>query len=205
MNEISESWNTSTNNRMCRSRGSAVFYNLASLAATAVMRSVIRNEETPDLMLAIGDTVTAEVTSPQVFGVFCRHASNDILVVIPETSWIASFNSCLQFAQEGDQLTVKIKNVDTPTGVIAASVKALYPNPWETGDITVGANYDARVVRFVEAADRCNDKSAYLIELLPGAYAMLPARDHNLSQGQVVAVRILAADLRQSSVVVDWS
>lgn len=156
-------------------------------------------------MFAVGDTVTAEVTSPQVFGVFCRHASNDMLVVIPETSWIASFNSCLQFAQVGEQLTVKIKNIDLPTGKIAASVKALYPNPWETGKITVGANYDARVVRFVESADRCNDKPAYLIELLPGAYAMIPAGNHKTTSGHNVAVKILAADLRQSSVVVDWA
>ena len=156
-------------------------------------------------MLAVGDTVTAEVTSSQVFGVFCRHTSNDMLVVIPETSWIASFNSCLQFAEAGDQLTVKIKNIDKPTGKIAASVRDLHPDPWTNGKIIVGASFAARVVRFVESADRCNDNPAYLIELFPGAYAMLPARDRELSCGQVVAVRILAADLRQSSVVVDWA
>jgi predicted RNA-binding protein with RPS1 domain len=156
-------------------------------------------------MLAVGDTVTAEVTSPQVFGVFCRHASKDMLVVIPETSWIASFNSCLQFAAVGDLLTVKILNIDIPTGKIAASIRALHPNPWETGKIIIGASFEARVVRFVESADRCNDKSAYLIELFPGAYAMIPAGDHKVSSGQIVAVRILAADLRQASVVVGWA
>ncbi|QDU96248.1 hypothetical protein [Lignipirellula cremea] len=156
-------------------------------------------------MLAIGDTVTVEVTSPQVFGVFCRYASNDMLVVIPETSWIASFNSCLQFADTGDQLTVKIKNIDKPAGKIAASIKDLHPDPWTNGKIIVGAIYDARFVRFVAISDRCNDNPAYLIELFPGSYAMLPARDRELSYGQVVAVKILAADLRKSSVVVDWA
>lgn len=156
-------------------------------------------------MLDVGATVTAEVTSPQVFGLFCRHASNEMLVVIPETSWIASFNSCLQFAEVGDLLTVKILNIDIPTGKIAASIRALHPNPWEAGKITIGASYEARVVRFVESADRCNDKSAYLIELFPGAYAMIPAGDHKVSSGQIVAVKILAADLRQASVVVGWA
>lgn len=156
-------------------------------------------------MLSVGDILIVEVTSPQVFGVFCRHGSNEMLVVIPETSWIASFNSCLQFAQVGDQLTVKIKNIDIPTGKIAASVKAVHPNPWETGKIVVGATYDARVVRFVDSADRCRNSQAYLIELLPGAYAMISAGDHQVISDQVVAVKILAADARQSSVVVDWA
>ncbi len=156
-------------------------------------------------MLAVGDTVTAEVTSLQVFGVFCRHASHDMLVVIPETSWIASFNSCLQFADIGDQLTVKITNIDQPTGKIAASVKDLHPDPWTNEKIIVGAHYNARVVRFVESTDRCNNRSAYLIELLPGSYAMLASGDRAISCGQNVAVKVLAADLRQSSVVVDWT
>jgi predicted RNA-binding protein with RPS1 domain len=156
-------------------------------------------------MLAVGEIVTAEVTSPQVFGVFYRHESKDILVVIPETSWIASFNSCLQFAAVADRLTVKILNIDIPTGKIAASIRALHPNPWETGKIIIGASYEARVVRFIESADRCNDKAAYLLELFPGAYAMIPLGDRKVSSGQMVAVRILAADLSRASVLLDWA
>jgi hypothetical protein len=156
-------------------------------------------------MLAIGDTVAVEVTSPQVFGVFCRHASDDMLVVIPETSWIASFNSCLHFAETGDQLTVKIKDIDTPTGKFAASIIDLYPDPWSNGRIVIGRSLDARVVRFVASADRCNGKPVYLIELFPGSYAMLLTRGRELSRSNVVAVKILAADIRQSSVVVDWA
>jgi|LakMenEpi03Aug12_release.lakeMendotaPanAssembly.Ray.scaffolds.fasta_scaffold41838_4 predicted RNA-binding protein with RPS1 domain len=169
------------------------------------MQNVGRNRELMNPMLSVGDTVSVEVTSPQVYGVFCRNASAEMLVVIPETSWIASFNSCLQFVRPGDQLTVKIKNIDIPTGKISASVKSVHPNPWETKKIIVGGNYDARVVRFVESADRCCNKPAYLIELLPGAYVMLSAGDHQVASGQVVAVKILAADLRQASVVVDWA
>lgn len=151
-------------------------------------------------MLAVGDIVDVTVTSPQVFGVFCRADSNDMLVVIPETSWIASFNSCMQFAQPGDRLQVKIKNIDLPTGKIAASVKDIYPNPWDTGQIIVGAKYNARVVRFVANADRCNDKAGYLVELLPGGFAMLPAGELHLHANEIVPVRMLAADLRHLSV-----
>ncbi|MEZ6040049.1 MAG: hypothetical protein R3C20_06060 [Planctomycetaceae bacterium] len=155
-------------------------------------------------MLSAGDIVTVDVVSPQVFGVFCRHGSDDMLVVIPQTSWIASFNSCFQFAEPGDRLTVRIRHVDPATGKIAASVKDVHPDPWETGKIVIGAQYEARVVRFVETADRCDGKPGYLIELLPGSYAMIPAKSHKHLSGDIVKVRILAADIRLGSVVVDW-
>ncbi len=156
-------------------------------------------------MLAVGDTVIAEVTSPQVFGVFCQHDSRDMLVLIPETSWIASFNSCVQFAQAGDQLKVAILNIDESTSKIAASVKALHPDPWQGGRVAVGTQYNARVARFVESADRCGGEPAYLVELLPGAYAMLAAKNHKALPNQNVVVKLLAADFRQRSALVDWA
>lgn len=36
-------------------------------------------------MLTIGDVVDAEVTNVQVFGLFCRHDDEDLLVLLPET------------------------------------------------------------------------------------------------------------------------
>lgn len=156
-------------------------------------------------MLAVGDIVTAEVTSTHVFGVFCRFGSDEMLVVVYETSWIAAFNSCLQFAEPGDRLTVKIRNIDTARGKVAASVRDLYPNPWATGEIVVGASYDARVVRYVESADRCNDQPGYLIELLPGSFAMIPAATRSLLPDERVFVKVVSADAQRSSVVLDWA
>jgi len=135
-------------------------------------------------MVEPGDVITAEVTSVQVFGVFCRHESQDMLITIPETSWIASFNSCKQFADHGDHLTVKIVHVDIKSGKISATIKGLYSDPWKTDQLKVGNSCTARVVRYVENSDRCDGNPAYLLELVPGAYVMLRADGLLLEPGQ---------------------
>lgn len=151
-------------------------------------------------MLKVADIVTVVVTSPQVFGVFCRYESQDLLVLIPETSWIASFNSCHQFAQAGDRLTVRIQSIDTISGKIAASVRHVFSDPWETDQLAVGSTHLATVVRFVESADRCDNEPAYLLELLPGAYTMLCADGLSLAAGQEIAVTIAASDPQRHAV-----
>src|SRR5258708_2533798 len=106
--------------------------------------------ETANSMLAVGEIVEVEVQTVAVFGVFCRFEVQEVLVLIPETSWIASFCSCHQFAEAGDRFAVKIKHVDLGTGKIAASIRELYPTPWETGQLAPGTEHRARVVRYVD-------------------------------------------------------
>ncbi len=156
-------------------------------------------------MVAVGDVVEATVTAVRVFGVFCRFETTDILVLIPETSWIASFNSCEQFAAPGDTLTVKIKHFDKASGKVAASIKDRYPNPWDSRALEVGTQHLARVVRYVEVSDRCNNQPAYLIELLPGAYTMLSANGVSLQQEEFVSVTIRHSDAFNHAVSVAMS
>jgi small subunit ribosomal protein S1 len=151
-------------------------------------------------MLKAGDVVEVEVRNVAVFGVFCRHGEQEILVLIPETSWVASFCSCEQFAQPGDRLTVKIIHVDAARGKIAASIKALHPDPWTTGELAPGTEHQARVVRYVEKADRCMDGPGYLIELIPGSYIMLCASSLSLKTGEQVAVVIRESDFSKRAV-----
>ena len=150
----------------------------------------------------MGGTLLPEVTNVQVFGVFCRHHDQDLLVRIPETSWIASASSCQQFAQPGDTLTVKILHVDSESGKIAATIKGRHPDPWETDQLDAGCRYTARVVRRVEKSDRCNDQPAFLIELLPGAFAMLCQTQRSFAPGDQVAVIIRSSDPRKRAVEV---
>ena len=150
-------------------------------------------------MLQIGDVVQATVTDVRVFGVFCSYNSNKLLVLIPDTSWIASFCSCEQFAEVGDELTVKIKNV-APTGEIAGTIKELHPNPWETHLLKIGTEHMARIVRFVPKADRCKDQAGYLVELVPGAFAMLCAGGCHFSAGDQIPVVIQQSDSFNHSV-----
>jgi hypothetical protein len=74
-----------------------------------------------------GDVVRAVVRKIAVFGLFCEYGTHEILVLIPEISWIPSFASCEQVAEVGDQLKVKIVHIDQERNKIAGSVRALHP------------------------------------------------------------------------------
>ncbi len=50
------------------------------------------------------DVVRAIVRKTAVFGLFCEHGTDEILVLIPEISCIPSFSSCEQVAAVGDEL-----------------------------------------------------------------------------------------------------
>ena len=141
-------------------------------------------------MLENGDVVDAEVTNVQVFGIFCQHRGQDLLVKIPEISWVASFNSSLQFASPGDRHTVKIIHVDKNTAKIAATIKGRFPDPWRTDQLKVGATHTAIVVRYVDKSDRCGNNPAYMLELVPGAFVMLEANRLSLSVGETIVVTI---------------
>lgn len=156
-------------------------------------------------MLKVGDVVDAEVTNVQVFGIFCRHRQEEVLVLIPETSWIASACSCEQFAQPGDTLTVKILHIDAASGKIAATIKGHHVNPWETDQLNVGCRHDALVVRHVEKSDRCNDKPAYLLELLPGAFTMLCDTTKSLVPGERVTVIIKSSNPQKRAVQIAFA
>jgi hypothetical protein len=151
-------------------------------------------------MLASGQIVEVEVRAVAVFGLFCQYEEQEVLVLIPETSWVASYCSCQQFAAPGDRLTVKIIHVDAGRGKISASVKALHPDPWPGGLLTPGTEHRARVLRFVESADRCGDGPGYLLELLPGAYVMLCGGGPPLEVGEFCAVSVVGSDFSKRAV-----
>lgn len=151
-------------------------------------------------MLATGDVVQATVTDARVFGLICSADGNELLVPIPELSWIASFSSCDQFAESGDVLTVRVNHVDTASRKVQGTIKGLHPNPWKTGLLEIGKVHTARIVRRVAKADRCNDQPGYLVELVPGACAMLCDKGLTYSTGDFVGVVVQESDSLQESV-----
>jgi hypothetical protein len=150
-------------------------------------------------MLAVGQIVEVEVQAVAVFGLFCRYDGQEVLVLLPETSWTASFCSGHQFAEPGDRLTVKVLHVDDERGKVSASVKAVYPDPWLGGLLAPGTEHQARVVRRVEAADRCGGGAGYLLELVPGAYVVL-CDGPPLEKGQTCTVTVVATDYAKRAV-----
>jgi predicted RNA-binding protein with RPS1 domain len=153
-------------------------------------------------MLEAGQVVEVEVRTVAGFGLLCLHGDQDVRVLIPETSWVASYCSCVQFASPGDRFTVKVLHVDAPSGKVSASIRALYPNPWSTGALAVGTTHNARVVRPVEHADRCGDAPGWLLELVPGAFVVLCHGGTRLEDAASCVVMVQAADPSSRSVQV---
>lgn len=119
-----------------------------------------------------GDIVRAVVRKTAVFGLFCEYRTHEILVLIPDVSWIPSFAGCEQVAAIGDELEVKIVHVDTERSKIAGSIRAVYPenDPWSGAwQLNTGDVLEASVVRWVEKADRFAGAGGYLLALRPGA------------------------------------
>ena len=149
-------------------------------------------------MVAAGEVLDVEVLSVAPFGLFCRAEGQDVLVLIPETSWIASFCSCQQFAEPGDRFRVQVLHADVESGKVSASIRALYQDPWPYGWLAPGTEHRARVVRFIESADRCGDRPGYLLELMPGAYVVLCGSESE--SGQYCAVTVISSDFSKRAV-----
>lgn len=158
--------------------------------------------------LKVGDIVRAKVRRTEVFGVFCECRGREILVLIPETSWIPCFNSCHQFASVGDELEVKLVVVNEEQEKIAGSIRAMHPenNPWEgSWQLRAGDEFSATVIRWVEKADRCGDNGGYLVALRPAAFVMLCGLDADAYRpGDVCPVVVTSIDERRRQVKVQW-
>jgi hypothetical protein len=153
-------------------------------------------------MVATGEIIEVEVRTAAPFGLLCGSGEQDIRVLIPETSWVASFCSCQQFAAPGDRFRVKVLHADADSGKVSASIKALYPDPWRSGWLAPGTEHRAYVVRFVESADRCGGGPGYLLELMPGTYVVLCGGGVDLEVGRAYTVTVVESDYSKRAVQV---
>jgi S1 RNA binding domain len=159
----------------------------------------VRSANEGNSMVAAGDILDMEVQTVAAFGLFCRAGEQQVLVRIPETSWVASYCSCQQFAAPGDRLRVRVLHVDPESGQASASITALYPNPWPSGLLAPDSVHPARVVRPIESADRCGNGPGHLLKLVPGAYVVLCGRPP-LINSQSCTVRVVASDFSKRAV-----
>jgi predicted RNA-binding protein with RPS1 domain len=153
-------------------------------------------------MPAPGDILEVVVEHVAVFGLFCRAEEQEVLVRIPETSWVASYCSCEQFAAVGDRFRVQVLHVNTERNQISASIRVMYPDSWHTGQLAEGTIHEARVMRAIDKSDRCNHGPAYLLELLPGTYVVLGGTSPRLI-GSTCRVKIVEADFKRQAVRVE--
>jgi len=137
--------------------------------------------------------VEAIVEHVAVFGIFLRHEEDEILVLIPEVSWIACFCSCRQFAAPGDRLRVRVLGKNPQKDQFWGSIKQLSPDPWTSSRLKIGTTHRVRVFRHVENADRCDGRPGFLVEFEPGVYAMLCAGERSPVVNEFCDVRIVAS------------
>jgi hypothetical protein len=136
-------------------------------------------EQRPTL-LKPGDVVRARVKHVAVFGIFFDYRGDEILVLIPDVSWIPCFASCEQVADVGDEFHIKIVHHAEERRQYSGSIRAVHPesNPWNgSWQLQVGDQLEPTVVRVVEKADRCGNNKGLLLELRPAAYVMLCGQD----------------------------
>ncbi len=153
-----------------------------------------------------GDIVDVVVKRKEVYGLFCQFHEYEILVLITDISWIASFCSCEQVADVGDKLRIKITGIDYEHNRIGGSIKQLYPenNPWDgSWNIHEGMTIRAKVKRYVKKADRCEDKPGYFVELKPGSCAMLCDSGKDLRINTLINVIITKIDLNKRAVEIE--
>lgn len=132
-----------------------------------------------------GQVVKAKVTATPNFGLFMAYHGDQILVLIPEVSWTASFASCSEVAEVGDEFDVMILGQAGVADQYGASIRQLYPenDPWSgRWNVQPGDTIEAKVIRSVPAADRCNGHRGYLLQLRPGVYEMVCECDYGQLQ-----------------------
>jgi small subunit ribosomal protein S1 len=95
---------------------------------------------------AVGDVVEGEVVSLADFGAFVEILPGlEGLVHVTELSWTGRNNHPGQVLDKGDEVDVKIIDIDEEKHRVGLSIKQLEPNPWEeaaeqfdTGDVVTG-------------------------------------------------------------------
>lgn len=127
-----------------------------------------------------GDVVIGRATHVASFGLFLDHQGHELLLLIPETSWIASYAGCDQLAGVGDEFRVRVLGHPRKNGQYAVSHKVVFPegDPWSgRWELRTGDVLEARVLRHVGQADRCGGPSrcGWRPDAPPGAVPFTPA------------------------------
>lgn len=97
--------------------------------------ALVRAEQREDLFSRIhpGDQLEGEITNLTDFGAFVDLGGVEGLIHISELSWSRVIHPS-DIVHPGQQVTVRVLNVDRDNGRIALSLKRLKTNPWQTVD-----------------------------------------------------------------------
>jgi ribosomal protein S1 len=149
------------------------------------------------MMLEIGATVVATVSSTEVFGLFLRNGDDEIVVLITEVAWTRIGGDCRDIAKVGDRFRVKILK-QSHEGQYVGSIRQAHPedNPWMDSSLQVGRTLVAKVEGRIQPSDESCRPFGYLVEIECGLSGVIRAAElkKDLSHGDTVRVRIVAID-----------
>ena len=152
--------------------------------------------------IKIGDTVTAKVRSIQDFGLFVDLGGVDALVPKSEISY--SRNPDMGVYAVGQQLKVKILDLNWDRKRHSASIKQTVADPWDNiAQYRIGQEVDARITNFIPAGA--------FAEIEPGLEGLIHISKLSMTKrirkpqdvvslGQGVRVRILQMDSKARKV-----
>ena len=98
-----------------------------------------------------GQIIKGKVQRLTDFGVFVDIGGVDGLVHISELSW-GRVNHPSEIVTEGEEIDVKVLNVDKERNRISLGIKQTFPNPWESVEdrYTVGSIITGKIVKLVD-------------------------------------------------------
>ncbi len=147
--------------------------------------------------LEVGDVINSRVVNVVDFGVFVDLDGVDGLVHKSEIAWDRVYDPSKHFSV-GDQIDVKVVDVDVERERVSLSRKALLPNPWEKLEekYDVGDLVEGKVVSvldfgaFVELPEGLQG----LVHVSEIGYANMGDPESVVQEGDNVLVRILSIE-----------
>jgi small subunit ribosomal protein S1 len=124
--------------------------------------------ETMDERLPAGTTVKGQVKSLTDYGAFVELEDGiEGLLHISDMSWSSSLKNPADLLKKGDDVEVKVLNVDKEKRKISLGLKQLLPDPWTglEGRYPIGAEVKGKVLR-------CTNFGAF-VELEPGVEGLI--------------------------------
>jgi ribosomal protein S1 len=156
-------------------------------------------------MLKPGEVVRATVTRTEVYGVYLAHQGWDILVLIPDITWVPVAHDCREFARPGDEFDVKVLLFNEETGAFRGSIKDAHPegDPWrDPSAFRTGTAWTGRVTHRISASRPEGGLFGWIVELRPGVGGLLRAEDtgRDMSVGEAIDVVIAEVDIESKKI-----
>lgn len=148
----------------------------------------------------VNSIVTGKVRNVTDFGIFVGLEEGiDGLVHISDLSWSQRQRKPSEFAKKGEEIEVKILNIDVEQERLSLGIKQLFPDPWQKLDDQVGLNSELQG-KIVNITD-----FGIFVEVLEGVEGLVHISeiDTSISRGKIADFYPLYSEVRVRVIKVD--